>query len=74
MSSDVAMQFYELCAELKLTTEEERKQLLIVMAKEGLIDSVVETGRNKEQIIKDYTKHYKVISDIGFKGEDHDEV
>lgn len=61
MVPEVAMLFYELCDEYKLTTEDERVSLLAFLAKEGLINSVSTTNRTKEQIVADYKKHFVVL-------------
>jgi hypothetical protein len=37
----------------------------------GLINNVSRTGRSKEQIIKDFAKHYKVLH---VKGEDSEQT
>lgn len=62
MSLDMAMIFYTLCEEFKLTTEKDRVALLNLMAKEKKLERVWETKRSKDQFIKDTAKHFKIIT------------
>lgn len=64
MNVDTTVEFWERVAKEGLTSEDQRLDLLLRMAQEGKIDNVMETGRSKEQIIQDYSKHYKTICDL----------
>ena len=61
MSVESAIKFYEICKEVKATTEEDKAIVLQEMAREGLIDNVVKTDRSKEQIIADMSKRFKTL-------------
>lgn len=66
MDVDSALEFFSRvrlieAVEKKTLTEDERTDILLDMAKEGLIESVASTNRTKEQIVKDSTKHGKVL-------------
>jgi N-acetyl-anhydromuramyl-L-alanine amidase AmpD len=63
--------FLNVCQEMKAETEEEKAQILAALARMGLINNVSRTGRSKEQIIKDFAKHYKVLH---VKGEDSEQT
>ncbi len=55
------MEFYRRAEALGLETEEERTDLLILIAHEGLIKRVVHTNRTKEEYIADLQKNFGVI-------------
>lgn len=57
-------EFWVKVKERNLETEEQRKDLLLEMAKEGKIKSVVQTRRTKEEIVKDYKKNYGNVWDL----------
>lgn len=61
MTPEVAETFYRLCTKLNATTEEERHRVLDAMARLGLMKNVIETGRTREEIVRDMRKHYKVL-------------
>lgn len=63
MNSEAALVFFESVRELeewkgRPATEEERVMILTEMAKMGYVDSVMETNRTKEEIIKDSVKNF----------------
>ena len=66
MDADTAMQFYERVAAKELLydrtlNEIERTDILVEMAKEGLIERVVGTNRSKEEVVQDLAKHSKIL-------------
>lgn len=61
LTADQALQFFELCQHLNLTTEEERILLLHEMIKAGFNITVFETKRTPEQIVRDQSKHGDVL-------------
>ena len=48
-------------SEKRVLDERERTEILAQMATEGLIKTVIETGRTKEQNIRDTAKHGKTL-------------
>lgn len=70
MTADQALQFFQLCRELNLTTEEERLALLFEMIAAGFDMTVFETKRTPRQIAEDYSKHGDVM---WIKTEEDDE-
>lgn len=60
LTADAAIEFYQRCILENLNTEQERIDLLLEMAHEGKIVAISQTGRTKEQYIKDMTKEYVV--------------
>lgn len=58
MTLDVAEEFYRRCVEKVAETEEERTDILIELAKEGRMNSVIHTERTQEQIIADAAKNF----------------
>lgn len=63
MKADAALVFFEAVKELeelegRTITEEERVLILTEMAKMGYIDSVSETNRTKEEVIRDSVKNF----------------
>jgi hypothetical protein len=61
MTAEQACEFYTLCNDLKLETEAERLALLDYMKQTGNVERAYTTGRDKEQVIKDLSKHYKAV-------------
>jgi hypothetical protein len=61
MTPEAALEYYRRKEEAKATTEEECAEILAYMAQEGLITSVIKTGRTKEKYIEDLGKHSKVL-------------
>lgn len=61
MTSDQALQFFELCNEFNLQTEDERIGLLKEMIAAGFDISVFKTNRSPKQIAEDYSKHGDVL-------------
>jgi len=66
MNSEAAIVFFEMVRELESwygrpITEEERVIILAEMAKMGYVDSVMETNRTKEEIIRDSVKNFGKI-------------
>lgn len=61
MTATEALEFFERVKLLKADTEEERVKLLIQMINEGSKISIGHTERDKEQILKDYSKHGRVL-------------
>lgn len=61
MSSDRALEFFERCIAFKAETEEDKTNILLLMAKEGKLQRVWSTGRNKEQVVKDISKEHRVL-------------
>lgn len=68
MTVEEALEFFERVQKLLVDNEEERTKLLIQMANEGKKIAISKTERTKEQVIKDYSKHGKVLY---IKGEEH---
>lgn len=61
MTADIAEAFYRICSELNADTPEERTKILDAMAKEGLMKQVYDTGRSRDEILKDFSKNYKTL-------------
>ena len=61
MNVDQAEMFFQLAHSLNLNTEHERLALLDYMKDTGNIKRVYTTGRDKEQVVKDLAKHYKIM-------------
>jgi hypothetical protein len=67
MNAETALIFYERKAALGAVTENECAAILLEMAKEGLIKSVIATERSKEEVIQDLAKNYGSI--LHLKGD-----
>lgn len=61
MTLEVALEFYRRKQALGAVTEEECAAVLLEMAREGLIQRIMETKRTREQYIQDLQKHYDVL-------------
>lgn len=68
MTSDTAMEFFKRCHERGANTEPERVKILVELAREGQMTSVVATKKTKEEYIRDKAKHFKVLK-VGKKRE-----
>lgn len=66
--TDAALDFWRRVKERNANTLTERQAILLEMAREGLMERVVQTKRSKEEVIRDMAKHYKVLH-IKAKGE-----
>jgi len=58
MTVDTALEFYERCLKQKAETLEEKTQILIDLAKEGKMKSVMSTDRSMDQVAKDMSKNF----------------
>lgn len=58
MSVEVAQEFYQRVIDQNAQTREEKTQILIDLAKEGRINSVIETQRTPDQIAADMAKNF----------------
>lgn len=61
MTADQALQFFELCHEFNLQTEDERVGLLKELIAHGFDITVFQTKRTPDQIAQDYAKHGNVL-------------
>ncbi len=66
MNAETACIFYERVEAKELLyhrklDEIERTEMLVEMAKEGLIEAVIGTNRTKEEVVEDLKKHSKVL-------------
>jgi len=58
MTVDVAKEFYERCMARNALTREEKTAILIELAEEGKMNSVMETSRTPDQVAKDMSKNF----------------
>lgn len=58
MTIAVAAEFYKRCEAQKADTLDERMAILVDMAKEGKMKSVMETKRTADQVAKDMAKNF----------------
>lgn len=58
---DTALIFWQRVKERGADTVEEREEILLEMAREGLVTRVTKTNRTKEEYIKDLARHNKVL-------------
>lgn len=58
MTLEVAEEFYRRCQERKAETEEARTLILVELAEEGRMKSVIETKRTADQVVKDMAKNF----------------
>ena len=65
MDVDTACEFYRRAGEAKADTEEARTKILIQMVEEGLIKTVTQTNRTKEQYVADLAKNFEVLDLTG---------
>lgn len=61
MSAESACVFFEACHVYNLNTESERLALLDYMKSQGYMDRVYTTERDKDTVINDLSKHFKVV-------------
>lgn len=72
MDVDTACEFYRRAAAAKAETEEARTKILIQMVEEGLITTVVQTNRTKEEYVSDLAKNFEVL-DLTEAANEHEE-
>lgn len=70
--TDAALDFWRRVKERHADTLTERHAILLEMAREGLMERVVQTKRTREQVVKDMAQHYRVL-DVRAKGKDDEE-
>ncbi len=58
MTLDVAIEFYRRCEETNAQTRQARTNILLDMASEGKIASVMETQRTPDEIAADMAKNF----------------
>jgi hypothetical protein len=68
MTADTAMEFFKRCEERGATTEPERVKILVELAQEGQMNSVVVTNKTRDEYIKEKAKHFRVLK-VGKKDE-----
>lgn len=59
MTAESALLFFEICQELKATTEEQRWKIMDAMVQLGKVEQVTQTTKSKEEYIKHLNKHFK---------------
>jgi len=72
MDVAAAEEFFRRCEERQATTQNERVAILIEMAKEGKLRSIVQTKRTMEQYIEDTKKNFGKVLYVGPKKGDSD--
>lgn len=65
MTPAIAEEFWKRVIERGVKTEKERAAILVEMANEGLMLSVSETNRTKEEYVKDLSKEFRVLDVTG---------
>jgi hypothetical protein len=60
-TAEVMVEFFDRVNKLKKDNEKNRIKIIGEMIKEGFKISVGQTGRTKEEIVKDYAKHGTVM-------------
>lgn len=68
MTADTAMEFFKRCHKRGANTEPERVKILIELAQEGQMKSVVATSKTKDEYMADKARHFKVLK-VGGKRE-----
>lgn len=58
MTLEVAQEFYRRCIERHAETEKEKTAILVELAKEGKMNSVMETKRTPDQVAADMAKNF----------------
>ncbi len=66
MTADTAMEFFKRCHERSAKTEQERANILLELAQEGQMTSVVATNKTKEEYIQDKAKQVRILK-VGVK-------
>lgn len=61
MTSAIAEEFWKRVIERKAETEKERAAILLEMAEAGLLLSVSETNRTKDEYVNDLRKEFEVL-------------
>ena len=61
LTLEAAEEFFRRVLLLKNDTEQERVKILLAMAKEGLIENIIETERTKDEYVKDQRRHFNVL-------------
>lgn len=74
LSSDAALEFYQRCLLENANTEQDRIALLVQMASEGKVEAVSQTGRSKEEYIRDISREQTVLDLSQSTEEDSDET
>lgn len=70
MTGEIAEEFFRRVQLLEVDNEDNRTKILMQMAREGLIDSVMETQRTKAQYVSDLSREFKVLNLLEKKNED----
>jgi hypothetical protein len=58
MTVEIALEFYQRCKDRKAKTEKQRLKIMMELAKEGKLKSVMQTKRTPDQVAKDYAKNF----------------
>lgn len=61
MTADTAMEFFKRCHERGANTEPERVKILIELAQEGQMKSVVASKKTKDEFLKDKSRRFRVL-------------
>lgn len=61
MTADVAMEFFKRCHERGAVTEKDRVKILVELAQEGQMKSVVASKKTKEEFLKDKARHFRIL-------------
>lgn len=61
MTVDTALEFYARCRDRGAKTEEERVKILVELAEEGKMKTVVASNKTKEEYIEDKAKHFNLL-------------
>jgi len=71
--SDAALRFWQVVCELGIDDLEGRQEILMDFTRYGEMARVQETQRTKEQILADWSKHYRIMDFQAKREEDHGE-
>lgn len=72
MTVEVAQEFYRRCIDRNAQTREEKTEILIELAKEGQMRSVMQTDRTPDQVAKDMSKNFGNVLYVKPKKEGKD--
>lgn len=61
MTAEIAAEFYRRAHVAKANTEKERYEILVQMAKEGLMLGITQTNRTEEEYVADLQKNFGVL-------------
>lgn len=61
VTAEIAMEFFKRCHKRGAKTEQERVKILVELAEEGKMNSVVVTSKSKDEYIKDKARHFKIL-------------